>query len=300
MQRLHQFFLRQIRTGICLFCAGLATVTGWGQADGPPRLQPQFLSKEIPDQDAGHEILAHLRQLGLAGDYYLQFHLEVLPRRGPRHTVPGAMWGTRLSRGPAFRAEIGGGASGSAQERLFAINGPQAEAWRVTYNSNVPVTPHRVTDAELLESIAGTGISLFELQMPFLYWPEHVYEGTTTLRGRSVHAFLMYPPAEFATAHPDMAGVRLHLDAKFHALMQAVFLNGDGEVHRKMTVLDLKKLGEQWTIKTIEVRDEESRNKVRFEVKGAALGLDLSEALFSPEMLEQSVAPPDNVKPLRW
>lgn len=294
MLRLLQVIFRQVPTGICLFCALLPKVHADPQ-NTADLLPPQFLSDQVPYQDEGAAILAHFRQLGIAGDYFLSFQLEVLPRRGARHTVPGAMWGTRIGNSPTFRAEIA--RSGTNQHaRLLSRNGPEAEAWRVFGQGPV----EKVGERQALESLAGTGISVFDLQMPFLYWPRHVYEGTTTVRGRSAHAFLVYPTPEFAAAHPDIAGVRLYLDAKFHALMQAVFLNSDGEPHRKMTVLDLKKLGGRWIVKTIEVRDEESRNKVRFEVKGAALGLDLSNALFTPEMLEQSVAPPDQVEPLRW
>ncbi len=297
MQRLAPVSFRQIRYWVCLFCAFSVLGVSLAEAQHKSnRLRPRYLSNEAPDQERGREIISHFQKLGLAGDYFFGFDLEVLPRRGKRTVVPGNMWGTRLDLGPTFRAEIAS-PSGDSVERFLAVNGPEPLTWR-KIAAEQGVT--EVDQNQLLDSIAGTGISLFELQMPFIYWPEFVYEGTTEIRGRAVHAFLMHPPDDFAAAHPQIAGVRLHLDAKFHALMQAVFLDENEEPERKMTVLDLKKLGDQWIVKSIEVRDEKTRDKVRFEVTRAALDLNFSAALFTPEFLTQEISPPESVQRLGW
>lgn len=297
MPRDHKAFPRQIVRTICLFCALLIAGQSIGFAQHKAnRLRPRYLSNSAPDPERGREILANFRNLGLAGDYFLEFDLEVLPRRGKRTVVPGRMWGSRNEEGAVFRAEVNP-SDPLKEERLLAQNGPGPQAWRFTENERVS----ELDVTALLDPIGDTGlITMFELQMPFIYWPDHIYEGTTEVRGRAVHAFLMYPPESFAAAHPDIAGVRLHLDANFHALMQAVILDETESPRRKLTVLDLKKLGDQWIVKSIDVRDETTRDKVRFKVTAAALDLEFSPQLFSPEFLPVRVDPPVAVQSLGW
>ena len=236
--------------------------------------------------------MATFRRLGLPGDYFLEFNLEVLPRRGERSVVPGRMWGSRNALGPVSRVDLAATAT-TPRTQLITQNGPEPEAWRYLDDEGGAV--NALGPEAMMDDLAGTGLHLFELQMPFIHWADYVFEGVTRIRGRTVHAFLMYPPDSFTDAHPEIAAVRLHLDVTFHALMQAVVL-GEGEAPlRKLTVLDLKKLGEQWIVKSIDVRDEVTRDKVQFEVTGAALGLDFSPQLFAPAELVHPLQSPASV-----
>jgi hypothetical protein len=54
----------------------------------------------------------------------------------------------------------------------------------------------------------------------------------------------------------------------------------------------LKKVGEFWIPKTFDVRDEVTREKTRFDVTAAALGLDFSRSLFEPAQLDDDIRPP--------
>ena len=76
-----------------------------------------------------------------------------------------------------------------------------------------------MTEAEMFQPIAATELTAFDLQMPFLEWPDAVYEGLTKLRGRPAHQFIVYPPREVAEARPELSGVRFHLDAQFNGLV---------------------------------------------------------------------------------
>ena len=299
MRRFPENFHWQIARSICLFCAvailGASIASAQHKSN---RLRPRYLSNSPPDPERGREILAHFHSLGIAGDYYLQFDLEILPRRGKKSVVPGQMWGARGFSGTMFRTHIENVETHST-DRVVAHNGPNPRAWR--YEPDGEET--KVTefdDDSIMDSIGGTGLTMFELQRPFEYWPNFVYEGTTEVRGRAVHAFLMYPPDSFAEKHPDVGGVRMHLDANFHALMQAVVLDAAAEPSRKFTVMDLKKLGNQWIPKSIDIRDEKTRDKVRFKVTAAALDLDFASQLFDPESLDVSIDPPSGVKRLGW
>jgi hypothetical protein len=48
----------------------------------------------------------------------------------------------------------------------------------------------------------------------------------------------------------------------------------------------------------VDLRDEETRNKTRFLVTGAAMGLDLPARLFEPATLGETIRPPaaDRIK----
>lgn len=304
MQRSPATLSRQAVRTACFFCAALISVltvlpsSAHAQQKGN-RLRPRYLSNEAPDQARGVEVMREFRQLGMPGDYFLEFELQVLPRRGEASTVSGRMWGSRNLTGPVFRADLRSSRDAvSPMDSLLGQNGPSPEAWRYQPEIGGGGILQTLSADTILDSVGGTGLSMFELQMPFIYWNDFVYEGVTRVRGRSVHAFLMYPPDDFAAAHPEVAGVRLHLDAQFNALMQAVVLDANEQPERKLTVLDLKKLGDQWIVKSIDVRDEKTRDKVRFEVIGAALNLHFASGLFAPEALRQPLVPPSGVERL--
>ena len=251
------------------------------------RPPPNYVQFGKPDQAEGRQIIEDFRQRGLPADMYLEFQLVVMPRRGDERRVPARLWTGRNDRGPIWRVELNPG-DPSTQQRLLVQNGPQNSVW--TWRPGNSVTPLGL-DA-IFEPLAGTDLTAFDLQMPFLYWNDFVFEGLARVRGRPAHVFLLYPPAEVAARRPDLTGVRVYLDTQFKALVQAEQIGAENRSLKSITILDLKKVDEQWIAKSIDVRDEPSRNKTRFSVTGAALGLDLLPALFEPETLAETIQPP--------
>ena len=112
------------------------------------------------------------------------------------------------------------------------------------------------------------------------------------MRGRPSHVFLLYPPDDIAALRPDLAGVRVYLDTQFGALVQSQLIGADERVLKTLSVLDLKKIDDQWMVKTIDLRDEVTRDKTQFVITGAALGLDFSAVLFEADSLAAPVTPP--------
>lgn len=257
------------------------------------RLLPRYLTVGKPDQAEGERRLAAWRAQGIAGEYYLSFDLEVLPRRGATRTVAGQWWGTQNSVGPLSRIHLQPPGEETKNERLLVQSGPQARIWRLRQGEAGPTL---LPTEDWFKPIAGTTLAAFDLQMPFTYWNDWVYEGVTRVRGRAAHAFLLYPPEAVQTAHPELAGVRVFLDDQFEALLQATQLGADEQPVKTMTVLDLKRLNEQWIIKSVEVRDEVTRDKTRFVVNGAKLGLGFASGLFAPAELGTSVRAPADVE----
>jgi len=261
-----------------------------------PGSEPPVYVQSKPDQAKGREILQEFRQTGwgLGGDFYLEFELRVMPRRGDERTVPGRMWGGRNDRGPVTRVALSPGGK-DAERRLLVQTGPDSGAWSWPAGAlalpGTPVAPEPQA-AALFTPLAGTDLTAFDLQMPFLWWTDFTYEGVAEVRGRPAHVFLLRPPTALATQPLAPAAVRVWLDTQFNALVQAAELGRNGGPLKTITVLELKKIGDRWIVKTVDLRDETTRNKTQFGVTAAALGEHFLPALFDPARLGDTVAPP--------
>ncbi|MFA5057648.1 MAG: outer membrane lipoprotein-sorting protein [Opitutaceae bacterium] len=255
------------------------------------RPPPSYLQLEKPDQERGREILEQFRRQGIAGDYYFEFELQVLPRHGPERVLHGRLWGSRNASGPVSRVSILPAGSGRPGEtRLLVQSGAAPALWRWNGEAGSPVLQ---SGAEaLFDPVAGTDLTPFDLQMPFLYWPEFVYEGFARMRGRPAHQFLFYPPPEIAARRPALTGIRAYLDAQYTALVQVEFIDADNRIAKVLSILDLKKIGDQWIVKSIDLRDETTRNKTRFAVTAAALSQKFPAGIFQPANLAAPAAPP--------
>lgn len=267
----------------------LPVLAGAAPASKSTRPPPNFVQLRPPDQAEGARLLAEFRGLGPAGDYYLDFELQVRPRRGAGQVFSGQLWGTRNAFGPLSRVVLHDPATGP--RRLLIQNGPSPAVWSWAADRDDPGP----ADSTRLFAplLPGTDLTLFDLQMPYLYWPEFVFEGVTKLRGRPAHVFLLYPPEEVVALQPELHGVRVYLDTQFRALVQSELIGEDNRPLRTLSVLDLKKIDDQWMVKTIDVRDETTRNKTRFQVVRAAMGLDLAPQVFDFTALAEPIAPPE-------
>ena len=253
------------------------------QAQSRVRPEPQYAFTGNADPAEGRKILAEVRNLGLAGDYALNFTLRVMPRRGEERSVSGRLYGTRNAQGPISLLEFPPGAGGA--RRILVQNGVQSAVWTVPQDGADAVA---VGATQLFVPLAGTELTAFDLQMPFLFWNDCVFEGVVSVRGRPAHRFLAYPPAEIAATRPELTGVRFYLDTQFSALVQAEEIGPDKEPTKTISVLDLKRTQDQWIPRTIDLRNETTRDKTRFRITGAALNLTLPPIVFSPAHLPVS------------
>jgi hypothetical protein len=251
----------------------------------PARPAPAYVGGSKADQAEGARLLGQFRQAGIAGTYWLSFELRVMPRKGDERTLDGQLFGTHGADGPLSRLALG-------NERWLIESGPHSAAWVAADGK----AARAATMAETLQPIAGTDLTLFDLQMPFLHWGDFVYEGLTKVRARPAHQFLLYPSAEFAQARPELAAVRVYIDTQFQALVQVEHLGADGKAIKSMTLIDLKKVGEQWLVKSIDLRNAITRDKTRLTFLAAALDLNLAANVFSPEQLAEPLPPPPRDK----
>lgn len=285
-------FLRQAATAACLcfFLGG----PGFAQQKGNRPL-PRYAQTTPPDQETGRGILEEFRRLTESAEGFFTFDFRILPRRGAETRVVGQLWRGADDAGGASRIVLNPGSLD--QEQRWLVRGgiePAVWTWRVADPGRVD----RLGDEALLAPLTGTEVTAFDLQMPFLYWSEFVFEGVTRVRGRTVRAFLIYPPADFAARHPGLTGVRVYLDLEYRAMVQAEQLGEDGRPLKAMTVIDLKKVGEQWITKSIDLRNEATRDKTRFSVTGAAVGQPMPARLFTPGGLAEKFPLPARFEPI--
>jgi len=272
-----------------------AALDGRAQGKGysPP---PQYLQLGKPDQEEGRRVIAEFRQMGLAaGDFFWEFDLHILPRRGPERVQHGQMWGTRNAQGALTRVVLKDEAG--VERRLLVQYGPQPAIW--SWQPGAAGT-QRLGLAEQFLPLAQTDLTPFDLQTPFLFWNDFTFEGVARLRGRPAHRFLFLPPPAVVAAYPALTGVRVSLDTQFHAPVETELIGGGGRVLKTVSLLELKKTQDQWIVKTIDFRDEATRNKTRFTVTGAALGLTFAPALFEPAALADDVQPPPAERIVRF
>jgi len=299
-----RYFPRQAASACLVLLLLTAAGKVWAQARRPGDAPPAYLQGK-PDQEQGRKILEEFRRTGwsLGGTYYLEFELRVLPRRGDERTVPGRMWGGRGAVGPVSLIVLQPGVK-DAERRLLVHVGPESKAWSWPPDAGMPAAGSvaELGPAALFRPLAGTDLTAFDLQMPFIYWPDFLFEGVSPVLGdRPANTFLLLPPAAIAALRPELTGVRVWLDGQYNALLKAEQLGRDGRPLKSVEVRDLKEVsvrsdgnpsGGQWIVKVVDVRDEATRDKTQFVVTAAAVGLDPDATFFTPEHLAGPLVPP--------
>jgi hypothetical protein len=239
-----------------------------------------------PNAEEAARLVEQFRTSGIPGDYFLEFELRALPRRGEGKTLKGRWWGSRNDLGAVTRIEVID--ADGAPHRFLLQNGERPAVWRL--NQGRPV---EVGTAELMSPLVpGVEISAFDLQMPYLYWPAPSVERITRVLGRPSNAFLFPAPPAFKAQYPDISSARAYLDSQFNVPMQAEIIGRTGKVTKTWAVLGLKTVDRQTVPKTVDYRNEISRDKTRLQITAVALKLQFPESIFQPSNLAQPLASP--------
>ena len=251
---------------------------------GPPAATqaPDLAQLGVPDQAQGLAIIEKLRESGPAQAYYAEFELRQLPRRGQETTFQGRMWAGRNQAGNVLRIELNPG--GTGERRFLVQDGKSAGVWFYDPN-DIAARPLKV--GALTPLVPGIETTPFDVQMPFLYWPDESLLSVTRAPGlqRPAYVFLFRPPADFEAADPGIGGVRAFIDAQYNAPVQTETIGSNGRILKTMTLVDLKKVQGQYMPREIDVRNETTRDKTRFEMTAAAMGVALAPSFFEPDQL---------------
>lgn len=258
-------------------------------AAAPAGPRPELAQTGKPDAREAARLVGEFRQAGLPGEYYLEFQLRQLPRRGPAGpAIAGRWWGSRTEAGAVLRIELTDPAG--KPHRILLQNGAPARAWRLEDGQAVGLDVKEL----MAPLVPGIEISAFDLQMPFLYWPDPTVEKITRSEfGRTAYLFVFPAPADFKAQFADVGAARAYLDTQYNVPTQTELLGPDGRVLKALALLSLQNLKGQTLPKTVDYRNETTRDKTRLLITGAALNLDLPATLFRPEGLGQAGPVPD-------
>jgi len=246
--------------------------------------------------DEAAERLDRLRRQRLAGDFVFHVHLEHLPRRGDATTYRGKMWGTWRGSVPWTRVTValepkaeGSDAAKASEVEVLLRAGPEPKAWRRADGAFRPIE-----GAALFEPlIPGVPYSAFDLQMPFLHWKDFDYLGPKE-GGYPAQRYLLRAPGDAPARQAGVRAARLFLDDRYNALRRVDLLGSENEVRSSFRVRSFKKVQDQYIVKTVDLVDEATQDRARFEVRRAAVGLDLPDGVFDPNDPEQPPALPES------
>lgn len=247
------------------------------QAQGRGRPEPQFAQPEQIDPAEGVRILKAFRNARTEGDYEFSIQLINRTRNDGETELFGSMWGTWDAEGiPLVRIDLV--RPGEGPLRLICRGGNNGSILRA--EGDTPAKP--MPEADKFAPLApGATLTPFDLQMSFVHWTDYTYEGTKKLIGRTAHYFLLRPPA--GQDCQDIASVRVAIDANFMILLHAEELDKNGAILKTFRINDFAKKDGQWIIKELDLVDARNKNRTRFRVLDARLGLNLPSSLFAPD-----------------
>jgi hypothetical protein len=271
--------------------AALAAVLGVclaPRADSAP-------AQDLPDAAAAGQLLDHFRQSIWSEPIYAEFDLREMPRRGDERVFHGRFWGARNERGPVTRVELDVG-KGGFTHRFLVQGGPDGGIWTSDGGSAGAAN----ADAVLAPLVPGSEMAPFDiLPMPYLYWLDSELVSIDRVRGRPSYTYVFAPSAEFSAHVPAVKSVRAYLDTQYDALVQSEISAPDGHVSKTLSLLELRKVGDRWIPKDVDVRNEATRDKTRLSLTAVSVGIPVAAAAFDPAQLGSPLAAPPAGKLLR-
>ncbi len=255
-------------------------------------LVPAALFSQVADfrqltQSEAAGALEEFRAFRMAGDFCYKFEITHYLRKDDATRVfAGTLYGSWDARGPILRVEISPKNEAGAQKTFLLRGGNAPELWTLDAESAQPV---RVDGNATEPFFEGLIFSPFDLQTPFVYWKDAVYERTRRFRGRPVHFFKMTPPEKI----PRVGFVRIGFDRVYNALVSAEIFDGNGTRQKTFSLSGVKKVQGQYSILALELRDDLTRDKDELRVRYAAFNLLLpKETFLATELSKPPVAVP--------
>ena len=249
----------------------------------------------LPGPAQAGAILEQFRSAIWSQPIYAEFDLRQMPRRGPEKLFRGRFWGTRNAAGPVTRVELAVGPGGFTRH-LLILGGPDAALW-VADRAGAGAPAPQALLAPLVPGVEMTPFDL--LPSPYLYWLDANLVAAQRVRGRPAYAYDFTPSADFAAQYPAVRMVRAYLDIQYNALMQSEQIGPAGRIAKTLSLLELRKVGDRWIPKDLDVRNEATRDKTRLSLTAVAIGPEAVPGDLTPDALGDPLAPPPPARVLR-
>jgi hypothetical protein len=222
-------------------------------------------------------LLEGIRQVQLPPYYAFQFVLRYMPNRGDDKWMEGRLWGSWNSDVSSLRLYFPK-VDEKGSMTCFSYTGENSEAYVACNTDDAEKVDLEKTTEEL---IPGMGLTLFDIQMPYLHWKESVYEGPIRFMGRPAHRFILYPQQD--KEYGSIGAVRVYIDEDYRAVLKAEVLDHSGDKLRSFEVGSLKKINGIWIVKELNFVDETTKSKARVMIVAAALNVPFNLAYLKPE-----------------
>jgi len=217
------------------------------------------------------------------GDFSLKFSLIHMPRANLETYYFGTLWASWNEKGPITRVQLKPANNPQGEDiELLIQNGPAPNVWLKKNGQEV----RELSNSELMHPLADPLLyTPFDLQMNFIFWPKFKYEGPQRFRGRAAQTFQMIPPENLSSAIPQLGTVNLIMDDYYNAMLEAELADKSGKILRAMKILDFQKVQGEYIIQRIDLVDDKTHDKTRFQVNAAAMNLRIPDDFFEPSAL---------------
>ena len=226
-----------------------------------------------------------LNSSGFHQGYAFRFRFRHMPRRGKEFFRTGTIYGLAIGHSLS-RLDLDSVSGNKSNINYLFQSSNKPKVWFCSKNNDSKL----LSNKELFDPIIdGMNHSPFDILMPFIFW-ESKYLKSGKVAGRPSHIYSFSSPEWVNEIHSDFNRVTLALDASYQAPLKIETFSKLGVPRKTLILNSLKKISDQWIVKSIDCKNNLSRSNTRFEVLSVALNLDLDEAIFTPHgILERPV-----------
>ena len=216
-------------------------------------------------------LIRDLNQTQFHYAYAFQFRLRHMPFRGDESFENGIIYG--MAPGHSLsRIDLDSGQS------FLLQNGIKPKIW--VFNAKTKKISS-VSEGELFEPIVGgMNHTLFDILMPFVFW-DGVYLKSGKVAGRPAHLFSFRIPDWVNHIKPNLTEIVMALDKSYEAPLRVETYENRNVPSKTYILNSVKKVEDNWIVKSIDCKNRLDRSATRFEVLSAAFNLDLDLSLFS-------------------
>jgi len=219
--------------------------------------------------------------------YLYKFEFTHYPQTGTPVTHFGLLSGPSPE-STTIRIDLTSGKLGSFPHTSFLLKRDKINSTLWKWNKEKELLSDVPAVDWLLPWVEGINHSPFDLLMPFLNWP-YEYEKSGRVCGRPAHLYIFTPLANSPFSQSSFSSVRLAIDDAYHAPLRIEHMDGGILPSRMFSLQSFKKVEDRWVVKTIDVKERDSKSKTRFELVSAAHGLDLHETTFEKSGLKNPI-----------
>jgi len=210
-------------------------------------------------------------------NYFFEFDLVHIPRKSESTTYKGFLLGKYFDGNYHTRLILSDEKSNEDFLMIYSNRG-EHKVYKFDKEINAPrlLEKSEWTNSFIKELIS----SPFEVFMPYKSW-ESFYTGAGRI-GQAVYFYTLKSPSE------DLPNVRIALSREFNHPVQSEFLK-ENIAQKTVSLSSVKKVGDYWIMKDVEIKDNISKDKDKMIVVAANLEDILDKKLFTPENLGKAI-----------